>query len=330
MPYQIRNDEHVGLQLPDMAGNEYRFWHEPFGDIGVWNGQFEQGSDAIPEGWEVYTYAGGSVTRVSGGLAGNYCFRGGQAGAGAGGYIISLRYIPVDMTQNYYLSAAFTGASANSRVSLGVECYTAAKVYISRALVVTNATPGGGWVRYQRRVGPAGDVVFPALTRYVRIVADLQNNAALNNDWAYVDDIQFQQEKAAQSSTLSLTTATRLDTVGQAFNLQAWTQWGTSVMTLTTTEQGYIWAWFNMTMIATVARTFVAQIKMYVNAAATIHLIYMGEYVANGLVPVTLGGRTQSVAAGVNTVSIYVYVQNVGDVVTGGLLTGSCFWHRAN
>jgi hypothetical protein len=329
MPYQSRNDEHNALHLPDLAGNGYQYWHEPFGDVGIWNGQFEQGPDTAPEGWEVYTYAGGSVTRTTGGLSGNYCMVGGQAGAGAGGYILSLRYIPVDLNTNYFLSAAFVGATANSRVSLGVECYTAAKVYIARATVVTNATPGVAWLRYHRRVGPAGDVAFPANTRYIRVIADLQNNAALNNDWAYVDDIQFQQAKPSQSATMSPGYNAVVSAVAQTFNTSAWVQWGSSIMTITTTEPSQIWAWYDVSAFANTVRTYSFGVYIYLNGGQAYHTMRVGEAVANTYIPIHIGGFLPLVAAaGVQTIDLRFYVINAGDVVTAALVIGSCLWFR--
>ena len=136
---QEHNAERDALQIPDRQA--YEHYHEPLGDFGVYNGQFEQGlagryvNDLTQgvEGWELDPDTGGTVDRVNGGLAGNWRIRGGRAGTGSGGDLYSWKYFPVDEDRDYYISAAFITNNALATVSLGVACYTAAKVFIADA-----------------------------------------------------------------------------------------------------------------------------------------------------------------------------------------------------
>ena len=50
MPDAIRNNRLVQSLSQDLVLNQYSSWHEPFGDFGIWNGQFEQ---TAPIGAEV-------------------------------------------------------------------------------------------------------------------------------------------------------------------------------------------------------------------------------------------------------------------------------------
>lgn len=133
------------------------------------------------------------MERVTGGLAGNWCFRGGSSGTGRGGTLTGLRYIPVDSAKLYHLEAAFKADDAAATVYLGCACYDASKAYLSDVWVVTAATPGASWVRYQRIVGPTGHAALAANTAYIRVRAVLQYNAALVGKFAWVDDVRFVQ-----------------------------------------------------------------------------------------------------------------------------------------
>lgn len=194
-PYQFRNPAMFDVGSSDVFRNGFQYLHEPLGGIAVWNGQFETGPGngspaGWPEGWELYTYAGGTVDRVNGGFAGNWRMRGGQVGTGAGGYIVSLRFIPVSVSVDYNLGAAFIGSSVNSQIYLGCECYDAAKAGLGNVWTVGPVSPGVAWVHYQTVLGPAG-TAWPANTRYARVRCVLQSDATLTNDWAYVDHVEF-------------------------------------------------------------------------------------------------------------------------------------------
>lgn len=171
MSVQVRNDELNSLLGPDVGQNDYAHWHEPFGDFGVWNGQFEVADeDGVPEGWEITPYAGGAVDRVTGGLAGQYRMRGGQAGVGAGGALRSLRYFSVDENKDYYIAGSFITSGAAPTISLGCQCYDANHASLGYAYAVAAATPGATWTRYFPRIGPSGDaavlrdVMFSSMT----------------------------------------------------------------------------------------------------------------------------------------------------------------------
>ena len=187
---QIHNAERDALQIPDRQA--YEHYPEPLGDFGVYNGQFEQGPDGRypgAEGWNLLPDPGGTVDRVASGLAGNYRIRGGRAGMGTGGDIENWKYLAVDQTKDYMLSASFIG-TVNARVRMGLHCYSAAKALLGSIFPLANTIPGVAWVRYERVVGPGG-TAFINLTRYVRIVIELQNDAALTAEYAYVDDVHF-------------------------------------------------------------------------------------------------------------------------------------------
>lgn len=195
--HQLRNSPRADLLSSDFYRHGCQYIPLPLGNIGIWNGEFELGPGdgsppGWPTGWELYTYAGGTVDRQTGAGAytGNYYMRGGQAGVGAGGYVISLRYIPVHTAEDYDLGASFRGQTVNSQISLGCACYDLNKAFLANVWTVVLALPGVAWVHYQTILGPAG-VAFPANTRYVRVRCELQQNVALAADWAYLDHVEF-------------------------------------------------------------------------------------------------------------------------------------------
>lgn len=191
MPIQKRNDEHSYLHAPDLLPNDYADWHEPIGGFGAWNGQFECGPDDAPEGWELTPYAGGTIARTTSGRAGTYRLYAGQAGAGAGGYVISNRYYMVDEHAIYFLSGWFKGSNANAQISLGMLCYDANKAALATIYVANAVLPGVNWQTYPGSIGLGGVVAWPAGTRYARIYAVLQGDATQANCWAYVDNLCF-------------------------------------------------------------------------------------------------------------------------------------------
>jgi len=335
---QIRNDEHIVLQMADLVGRQNAQQPEALGDLGVYNGQFELGDpyDAdnpdpyFPDGWESIVYSGGSLTRVTGGLAGNYCMKGGQAGTGRGGYLITQRYFPVDADRDYYISAAFKGASANSRVYLGAVCYDANKVQLGSVYAVSAATPGISWVRYQRRIGPNGDVAWLANTRYARVRVILQHDVTLTNDWAYVDDVQLQQVKPATSSTLHLIDDYVKDVTNRNFTAQAYTQHAGSVLSVTLEEESYLWIFFNAT-VANVsnARSQSFQSKVFIDGVGEPGVNICSSPAIFYFMTDNWCIRSQSsYAAGAHTIDYRLYVANAGDTVTVYDLTGAVFAAR--
>jgi len=339
MPIRWRNYGFWGGATADIAANAYQALHEPFGDFGVWNGQFETGPGSgspsgWPEGWEVTLYAGGSVTRVAGGLAGNWCMEGGQAGMGAGGYITSLCYIPVDEARDYYVSAAVIDSSAaGARVALGAACYTAAKVYISTVWALPNTVLPVTWTRYQRRIGPNGDVAWPANTRYCRVVAELQNDNTLIGQFAYVDDVQFQQDKASYSPQIRLMGTLITDDTAQDFKDTAYALYPNSAMTITLEEPGYIWAFYSVYYFRnrTSVRGHSHSITVYCDAALTVpaYSQWWGSPVIDNRHAVNFTVRTQLLAAGAHTIDLRVRVQTAGDTVQGQYVRGYCYYTRA-
>lgn len=327
---QVRNDESQGIVQSDLAGNGYRSWHEPFGDIGVWNGQFETGPgsgspDGWPEGWElILNNATSSITRVTGGWAGNWCMKGGNTDQNDGGYIRNLRYFPVDVDRNYYLAGAFKADTAAETVSLGVECYSAAKALLGTVWALAAYAPGVNWVIRQLRVGPAGDVALSANTRYVRVIVYLQSNKALAG-YAYCDDIQFQQMKPCYSSGLSYLQSQIFTGGSQAFTLQAYTQWAGSAMTITVEESSYLVYHFYASGYGDVARASSIYVRVYVDGASDTGSIdvRMCQPVANYYMPLVLVGRTANAyARGAHTIDVRIYVVTAGDTWTGVVMHG--------
>ncbi len=242
---QRRNAQRRDVATPDLLPNDYAYWHEPFGDFGIWNGQFECGGDPYPEGWYWELSTGTSyVQRVTGGLAGNWCIQGGNTGTDSGGLLYSLRMFPVDENRNYYASAAFKGSNATVVVHLAVLCYDANKNFLGWSYLAFNAVPGVTWTRYQRRIGPAGDVAFQANTRYVRVAIGLQRNDAEVNQSCYVDDIQFQQLKASYSSGITFLHDRVQDTTYRTFDKQAYVLYPGSTLNITLEEESHFWIWY--------------------------------------------------------------------------------------
>jgi len=339
MPQQLHNDQRATLLIPDVTMNGAQYLHEPIGDFGVWNGQFEtpegSGSPAgWPEGWEITLYDPDStVTRVTGGVAGKWCMKGGHPGPGAqrGGYIHTNRYFMVDENRDYYISAAFKGSSVNSQVYLGARCYDANKVLLADTYPVSGLRPGVNWVRYQRRIGPNGDSAWPAGTRYARPIAILQYDNTLINDYAYVDDIQFQQQKMTYSPLIHLVNYRTYVGSTQNFTLQAFTLYNGSAITLTLEEPGYIWFWYTFyTLNQTAARTVSIYVRPYLDAGAHNPVIFVCSPGINYTMPVAIFGRTPALAAGAHTVDLRVNVVNAGDTVQCDNLLVMGFYTREN
>ncbi len=334
---QIHNAERDALQIPDRQA--YEHYHEPLGDFGVYNGQFEQGlagryandSKQGVEGWELLPNPDATIDRVAGGLAGNWRLRGGKAGTGQGGSALGWKYIPVDEDRDYYISAAFITTDVAAAVYLQLNCYTAAKVFIGRASPVNNVAPGTSWVRYQRNVGPHGDDAFPANTRYVRVRVLLQANAALTGQYAYVDDVQFGQLKKTYSPLIRLVQDVASD-ASHSFNTQAFAVWTNSSITLTLEEPGYIWwAYQFLTRNTIAARVNSAQMQAFLDAGGQGLLLAQGHDPINHLETTTLVGRSDAIeAVGAHTVDVRILVTNAGDVVAGSNLVGYAFYTRAN
>ena len=194
---QIRNDQATDIQGADVIRNAYQFFHEPIGDFGIWNGQFQLGSDPYPaEGWQTYSSVGTAYwNRQANGVAGLYCARGGAVAMAVGPTICTLRYMPVETTQNYDITCTARGNTVNSRYSMGALCYDTAKAYLGTTWALANSIPGLAYVRQNRVIGPGGDVNWIANTAYARPCWALQNDATLTNEWIEIDDCHFSFRK---------------------------------------------------------------------------------------------------------------------------------------
>ena len=331
---QIHNAERDALQIPDRQA--YEHYHEPLGDFGIYNGQFEQGlagryvNDANMgvEGWTLATFTDGTMVRVNGGLAGNWRLRGGQAGTGRGGNAIVWKYIPVDEDRDYYASAAFIANDPAATVFLQAFCYTAAKAFIAAVPIVDGATPGVSWVRYQRDIGPNGDVAWPANTRYARIRISLQDNRNLTGAFAYVDDVQFQQLKKTYSPLIRLVSGRISNDVTRTFNAGGPVVWAGSAITLTLEELGYIWYEYNGVVWGDTINVMAWDIEVFIDGVSD-NIIVGGVPVVSNRTPFSMNQRsTLSYAAGPHTLDVRV-TDNVG-IMQGALIRGSAFYVRVN
>lgn len=326
---QIRNPARMDLAGADGMRNGFQHMHEPIGDVGIWNGQFETGPGSgsppgWPEGWEIYTYAGGSVDRVTGGLAGNYCMRGGQVGIGAGGYLFNLRYIPVAAGERYYVSATFKGATVNSMIWLGVWTYTVAKVHVGTHTLVNFALPGVNWVRYEKAF-TAGVTAF-----YARVIAVVQADPTLTNDWAYVDDIQFSTMRMTTSPKIYYTDDLLTEAAETFTDDTAYVVWANSVLNIAVTEPAYIWYSYFWYTHCDQARATASQWIVYVDGAPDTASIDACSPAAGYRMPMCISGRTSgSLAVGAHTIDLRCQVGNAGDTVTGANLQGQGYYVRA-
>lgn len=198
MPGRKNTDQ--ALYMGSNPGTQYAFMHGPFENFGVFNGQFEQGPSGAaetdpPEGW-LYTPigAGGTFLRTTGGYAGNWCARGGQAAAGVGVNLFSQKYLPVAEPYVYAFQMA-AGQTANGTIRPGLLCYDANKALIGPVFMAAAFIPASiypAWTLYNYFCGGRG-AAFAAGTRYIRVLIRLQLNAALANAYTYVDDVKLQQ-----------------------------------------------------------------------------------------------------------------------------------------
>jgi hypothetical protein len=329
MPVQRANSELSALLSVDLAGNGFEYMHEPIGDIGIWNGQFETGSDAAPEGWQLTPSTDGTLVRTTGGLAGNYCMMGScGATAGRGGYIQGLRYIPVDETRCYYVSFAAKASNASGTIYALVTCYNAAKTAIGLSIIVPAATaPGVAWVRYERTIGAGTLVPLTAGTRYVRLLIALQWDITLTNTAVYCDDVQFGQLKASSSSTLILDTGYALNIVAATNNAAVYQVHSTFNLTLT--EPGYIWGFADASLSHNTTGALKFSAAMMINAATFIGFSWYGS-VATYFIGSTFAGRsTAMLPAGVYAVSYGFSPLVAGEITTCWRSQISGFWTRA-
>jgi len=336
---QLRNDEDETIHGADQFQQGFEYLHEPIGDFGVWNGQFEvaeqRSGDLRPEGWEVNADAAGSLIRDSVGACGRWCMRGGRAGVGTGGNIVSLRYIPVyEVSQggrDYYIACAFSSDNGVGAARLGVHCYNALKVFLFTVWAVTIPNVPPGWVWHQRKIGPNGDVQLPVATRYIRVVIDLQYDSGVA-DFVYVDDVQFQQMKMAYSPGIRLIGG-RISAAGAGQSVKSalpiFTLIAGTAITITLEEPGYIWCWYRV-----MARTNAVQRGWHFNVAIFLDGAQLGQPSQFGSnnpsidFEVPIHDRTTPLTAGPHTVDLRAGVFNAGDTVQFWYLVGTAFYTR--
>jgi len=345
----IRNNRLVQSLPTDYAPNRYSAWHEPFGDFGLWNGQFEQyapigdpipvsalalaGPYQGPEGWEIYTYANGIVERTSvQALAGAYSLRGGQAGAGAGGYAVSKKFFPVDEDRDYMLTASFYGTNVACTKLLAIACYDSAMAALAPVVVVNWAAtnPAATWTRNFKKVGPNGDAAWPAGTAYARPIVGVQNNAALTGHYTYVDDVQFQQLKFADSTGIRLLADSATDAVLRTYTGAGVTVATNSAMALTLPEPGIIHIRYEIGAIRaiTASRTSSYSWQAYIGGAG-VGIRYLYGAIQNYYRPLLLS-TSSGQAAGTYAIDLRINVVNAGDQVEATGLIGYAYWTRQN
>jgi len=333
---QPRNDERNTLVGADLMPNQFEMMHEPIGDFGIWNGQFEIAQalshpDGVPEGWyKIYTWNDAYATVQTGGWAGANCMRCGSTVAGhSGGVLTSLRYIPVSEDRDYYVGAAMRGSNATVQGGLAVRCYSAAKA-LTGTVGIGAWAPGVNWVQRQYRIGPAGDAAFPANTRYCQV--ELRGNTnSETNQYVEFDDVQFQQSKVSYSPQIHLIHDYVNSAVNFTTTVNAWTQDPQSVMTLTTEEPAHIWVWYTINHVnQTRGAIFTHQFRIFCDGVAVPINHFSGSPAANHLLISGISSRLGPVARGAHTIDFRVYVQNNVDSVVVTNRTGFCFYTRQN
>ncbi|HUV67136.1 MAG TPA: hypothetical protein VMW24_24825 [Sedimentisphaerales bacterium] len=299
---------------------------------GICNGDFECGptreyplcQDWIPEN--------DYVTRVTGGLSGNWRIMGGQVGTGAGGYVLSDKFQPVDENREYYLTAAFIATDAAATVDFGVYCYDAAKVFIGSIWPLDGWAPGQDWDRRQLDIGPVGDTKWLGGTRYAKVISNLQTNAALTDAWCYIDHVRFHELDKTYSPLIRLMDDWTIDDTLRDFTVGV-SIYPTSTLTLTLEEPGYIWFTYhlsshrNITNARAFSHTFWPTIG---GAAISVYGSTFGQSVVNDYHDLDITGRTQNILArGVYNLDLRIQVMNAADTVQCQYLIGTAFYTRA-
>jgi len=328
---QRRNDQSTDIQGADVISNGYQFMHEPIGDYGIWNGQFQLSGDPFPEGWELLTT--GTVARDTGGWAGNYCLKGGNAGMGTGGYAHTLRYFPVNDTErDYYISCVAKGSTANTLYNMGAICYDAAKAVtaIIWTLAAPETAPGVAWVRRQRKIGPNGDVAWPANTRYCRPIWGLQTDQALTGEYIWIDDCQFHQLEMTYSPQIRLMDGIVSETGSTTYKDAAYTLYPATAITLTLEEPGYLWFSYMLSTYCDAAAAYASSIRAYIDGAQQLQQVRVCSPAASYWIPVAITGRsTAAYAIGNHTIDLRVY-RVAGTTITCFAMEGVAWYTREN
>ncbi len=320
-----RADTDVGGYVP-LGGARCIDLLPALGDIGLCNGQFECGPTTgypIAECWTHTITAGANCTREAGGVAGNWCLHLSDT-TGVGCLVSHCRMFPVYENRTYYEACHVKGDPAGTVFQMGMAAYNAAGAALGTVWAY-NAAPGAAWVAVQRRVGPGGDVAWPAGTRYAQVVLYIKGAGIA----AYVDDVQFQQTKSAYSPGIHLVSDYVADATDRTNNTVAYVQHVGSPMTLTFEEPGYLWYGYSWTWFTSVARGIAAYSHVFIDGAMLVPFQILGaaanEYHSNSIFM-----RSPAILArGAHTVDFRWRAAVAGDVVTIADLEGSCFYVRA-
>jgi len=341
---QDRNDGMLALLMANITGRADNERAAELGDFGVYNGQFELADPyeddnpllEMPDGWETRSQGGAPATcyaqRVTGGVAGNYAFRGGNTGTGVGPRLVGQKFFAVDEDRDYYISWAQRASIATASLYIGVACFNAAKVYLGAAWAFTG-TVTVAWQRKQKRLGPNGNNPFAANTRYVKIFAYVQNNAALNNAWVEVDDVQFQQMKGAYSAGIHLVVDQTESATAYTLPAAAvWTIDPQAILSITLEEEGWIHVHYDANSYHTAAAarnishacmSFIGGVGCQIRPAKPSPATWAAYYDC-----MNLSGVRGPFVAGTYQVDFRWYLYNAADTLRINRRHASCWYSR--
>jgi len=335
MTVQERNPEHDALHQTDEMLNHYRAFHEPIGDIGIWNGQFETDDDGVapePEGWQWEAATSDAFTHeTTGGAAGGKWVKFVRpAGGWWWGGLLNLRYFPFDIYRDYYVSLAVKSSNTTSSIDVNYEFYDENWTALGNLFGPT-IQPTTDWTRRQIRVGPNGDTPWPVPPppkyAYVRMSFSLKPDA--QNEWVGIDDVQFQQMKATYSPLIRLMDGRVDDATDWTFTKQVYTVHAGSPITIYFEEPGYLWYSYVWTWKNSATRTNALGGWPHIDGVGQTTFVNVG-LTADYYDTRTITMRSDGILArGNHTVDMRFHVFNAGDVCTVYQLNGVAYYTRA-
>jgi len=233
------------------------------------------------------------------------------------------RYLCVWESRDYYIACHANGPNGTETFQLGAHCYDANKVFLATVWAHNGVVPAG-WDPIQRRIGPNGDVAWPQGTRYCRPLI----SAGTKDETIYVDDVQFQQMKAAYSPGIRLMWGYRFYNTTETYNVAAWNNITGSDFTITLEEPGYIHYGYNMTTSNNGVRTYACQLRAAIDGASENFEGRLGSGIANEEKTVCHVSRSDAIeAAGVHTITFQIWV--LGGIQTTRFVRGWAYYARA-
>ena len=298
------------------------------GDFGICNGQFELGPTAthpVACNW-IEESLGGTGTRVTGGVAGDWCIK---LESGTGTAVLRYdRYLCVWESRDYYIACHANGPNGTETFQLGAHCYDANKVFLATVWAHNGVVPAG-WDPIQRRIGPNGDVAWPQGTRYCRPLI----SAGTKDETIYVDDVQFQQMKMAYSPGIRFMHGVATDTVLRSFAGAGYTLYPNSAIVLTLEEPGFIWIQYGIVWVrnASAIRTMSFSAAVYLDGAiypAPYIAVQYPSYAIDAYYGVTVCGVTTAQPAGAHTVDLRIQPTNAADTIEAQHMHGYAYYTR--